>query len=105
MKNKTNDRIINEKNSLSNWKEKKENLNLRDCQIMQKKTQTDLKTQNLDEIINILVNEIKTYPKFFDSCDNIQSNEIYEELVKEAKTLGQIYIQNKKKGMMKLINK
>jgi hypothetical protein len=29
MKNKTNDRIINEKNSLSNWKEKKENLILR----------------------------------------------------------------------------
>ena len=97
MKNKTNDRIINEKNSLSNWKEKKENLILR---VWHPK-----KTQNLDEIINILVNEIKTYPKFFDSCDNIQSNEIYEELVKEAKTLGQIYIQNKKKGMMKLINK
>ena len=37
MKNKTNDRIIKEKNSLSNWK-----------------------TQNLDDIINILVNEIKT---------------------------------------------
>ena len=55
------------------------------------------KTQNLDDIINILVNEIKTYPKFFYSCDNIQSNKIYEELVKEAKTLVQIYIQNKKK--------
>ena len=31
MKNKTNDRIIKEKNSLSNWKEKKENLILRGC--------------------------------------------------------------------------
>ena len=31
MKNKTNDRIINEKNSLSNWKEKKENFILRGC--------------------------------------------------------------------------
>ena len=94
---KTQNKIINESNKLSNWSEKKELLIQKGISIMTNKCNTDLGTDDINKIINDLIYEIIIYPNFLDSCKNeSQSAEILEELNIQAKQLGKSYLSKKK---------
>ena len=93
LKEKTKKRIINEANSLSKWQDKKEILVQKGNSIMLNKSETNLNTKDLNQIINILINEVLNYPRFLDSCKSEkQKNEIINELRIKAEQIGNNYI-------------
>ena len=98
----TKNKIMNDSNSLSNWSDRKIILIQNGYTIMIQKSNTDLKTKDLNQIINILVNEVIISPKFFDSCKNEnQFNEIMYELKKHAKEIGNSYLKKKNEEELK----
>ena len=98
----TKNKIMNDSNSLSNWSDRKIILIQNGYTIMIQKSNTDLKTKDLNQIINILVNEVIISPKFFDSCKNEnQFNEIMSELEKNAKEIGKSYLKKKNEEELK----
>ena len=79
-----------------NWLEiKSERIN-KGKEIMRHKLESNLNTKDLNQIINILIYEIISYPGF---CDLLQDakyfNEVFDELKDIAKTMGQKYINQK----------
>ena len=98
----TKNKIMNDLNSLSNWSDRKIILIQNGYTIMIQKSNTDLKTKDLNQIINILVNEVIISPRFFDSCKNEnQKNEIINELKKHAKEIGNSYLKKKNEEELK----
>ena len=98
----TKNKIMNDSNSLSNWSDRKIILIQNGYTIMIQKSNTDLKTKDLNQIINILVNEVIISPRFFDSCKNEnQKNEIIKELKKHAKEIGNSYLKKKNEEELK----
>ena len=98
----TKNKIMNDSNSLSNWSDRKIILIQNGYTIMIQKSNTDLKTKDLNQIINILVNEVIISPRFFDSCKNEnQKNEIINELKKHAKEIGNSYLKKKNEEELK----
>ena len=101
----TKNKIMNDSNSLSNWSDRKIILIQNGYTIMIQKSNTDLKTKDLNQIINILVNEVIISPRFFDSCKNEnQKNEIINELKKHAKEIGNSYLKKKNEEELKKKN-
>ena len=97
MEEETRHKIINTMNNLSNWSETK-NLHVnKGKEIMMQKLESNLKTKDLNEIINILIEEVRTYPRF---CDFLKDKKYYDqvfgELRKIAEELGKKYINQKK---------
>ena len=94
IKQNTKDRINNKKNELSIWDDQKEKLISQGIQIMVEKSKENLNTKNENDLIQILINEIKNYPKFFDSCKNEnQIDEIIKQLKIKAKPIVNDYIK------------
>ena len=95
-KEETKQKILNEANSLSNWSDIK-NLKIKEgYEIMIHKADTNLGTKDLNTIIDILVKEVINYPSFCDSLKNkTHFNEVYNELQKKAKEIGNNYIIKK----------
>ena len=96
MEEETRHKIINIMNNLSNWSETK-NLHVnKGKEIMMQKLESNLKTKDLNEIINILIEEVRTYPRF---CDFLKDKKYYDqvfgELRKIAEELGKKYINQK----------
>ena len=90
----TKNRIKNEKNGLLKWEDEKEKLISKGFQIMIEKSKENLKTKNENQIIQILINEVKNYPRFFDSCKSeIQIDEIIKQLIFKAKPIANDYIK------------
>ena len=90
----TSDRIKNEKNGLLKWDDQKEKLISKGFQIMIEKSKENLKTKNENQIVQILINEVKNYPRFFDSCKNEkQIDEIIKILQYKAKPIAIDYIK------------
>lgn len=63
-KEETRNKIINIANSLSNWSDKKSLKVQEGYAIMIQKSDTNLGTKDLNQIINILINEVMNYPRF-----------------------------------------
>ena len=88
--------IIKEQNQLSKWIDKKAFLIEKGCNIMIEKSNNDLKTKDIKELINILINEVINSPSFFDSCKkNEQKNEILSILIQKAEIIAKEYIKKK----------
>ena len=98
MKEDTIQKIVNEANTLPNWSDKK-NLKIKEgYEIMIRKSDSNLGTKDLNEIIKILINEVKNYPRFCDSLKNdTHFNQVFNELQKMAKEIGNNYINKKNK--------
>ena len=96
LRENTQNRIIFLKNNLENWSIIK-NMHIRHGKdIMTQKLESGLKTRDLKEIIDILVNEVKICPGFCDLLkDDKRFNEVFNELKNFAKTEGQNYINKK----------
>jgi hypothetical protein len=110
IKQMTKNRIKNEKNGLLKWEDEKEKLISKGFQIMIEKSKENLKTKNENQIIQILINEVKNYPRFFDSCKSeIQIDEIIKQLIFKAKPIANDYIKKineaeEKERSMKEVN-
>lgn len=96
MVNETKQKILFQQNSLSNWQIIK-NIKINEGkEIMTLKSESDLKTLDLKEIINILIYEVKVYPKFCDALKNQDHfNEVFNELQKNAEIIANKYINKK----------
>ena len=95
-KEQTKNKIINTGNSLSNWADKKTLKIQEGYAIMIQKSDMNLQTKDLNQIINILINEVKNYPKFCDSFkSDTQFNEVFNELKNKAAEIGKNYIEKK----------
>ena len=65
---------------------------------MLKKSNDNLNTNDTNQIINILVDEVISTPRFFDLCKNeYQSSEIIEKLSNEAQNIAKQYLSNQNK--------
>ena len=96
LKEKTQYQIISLMNNLANWSEIKNSQINKGKEIMNQKLESNLNTKDLNQIINILINEIKNYPRFCDLLkDEKHFNEVFDELKNIAKIIGQKYINKK----------
>jgi len=96
MKEETKKDIISGKNDLSKWSDTKTILIQNGYSIMVDKSNTNLKTKNLNEIINILVSSVLNEPKFFDSCKSEeQKKEIINALKIKAESLARNVVEKK----------
>ena len=111
MKEKTQNQIINLKSNLLNWSETKNSLIYKGNDIINQKLESDIPTNDLNKLINILIEEVKNYLK---SCDLLNDknhyNQVFEELRKSAEQKGNSYknkkiqVENVKKENEKIIN-
>jgi hypothetical protein len=96
MKEETKKEIISGKNDLSKWSDTKTILIQNGYSIMVDKSNTNIKTKNLNEIINMLVFSVLNEPRFFDSCKNEQQkNEIINALKIKAESIARNVIEKK----------
>jgi len=96
MKEKTNNQIINLKNNLPSWSEIKNSLINKGKNIIIKKIESNIPTNDLNKIVNILIEEVKKTPKFCDLLkDKNQYNQVFDELRKIAEQFGKNYINKK----------
>jgi len=96
LKEETQYQIISLMNKLTNWSEIKNSQINKGKEIMTQKLESDLKTKDLTQITNILINEIMNYPRFCDLLkDDKHFNEVFDELKNSAKIMGQKYINKK----------
>ena len=97
-KEETKNQIINLSNNLLNWPEIKNNQINKGKEIMNQKIESNLGTKDLNQIIGILLNEVKNYPRY---CDLLKTNEhfnqVFNELRPIAEQLGKNYINKKNK--------
>jgi len=92
----SNNRVITEQNKLSKWSDIKDILIESGYNIMIEKSNNNLKTKDLNKIVNILINEIYNYPDFLDICKNDErKKEIINALITKAEIIGKKYIENK----------
>ena len=98
IKNETMNQILAKSNNLKNWSEIKNNQINKGKEIMMQKAESNLDTKDLDKIINILINEVRNYPRF---CDLLSDNKHFEEVFNELKIIseqiGKKYIMRKNK--------
>ena len=94
----TKNQILNLSNNLLNWPEIKNNQINKGKEIMNQKIESNLGTKDLNQIIGILLNEVKNYPRY---CDLLKTNEHYNQVFNElrpiAEQLGKNYINKKNK--------
>ena len=67
----SNNRVITEQNKLSKWSDIKDILIESGYNIMIEKSNNNLKTKDLNEIVKILIEEIDNYPVFLNTFKNI----------------------------------
>ena len=89
----TKNRIINDKNDLSKWEDQKEKLISKGFSIMINKSKENLNTKDQNQITQILINNVKNSPNFFNSCKNNQKDQILKELQFKAKQIANEYIK------------
>ena len=98
IKEETMYQILSKSNGLTNWSEIKNFQINKGKEIMVQKSESNLDTKDLNQIINILINEVKNYPRF---CDLLKDKEHYEQVFNELKTIahqiGKNYINKKNK--------
>ena len=92
----TEEKIYYKKNGLQNW----DTVKLQKLQQafieMTNKAKGDLRSLNLNEITEKLVEHINSIPKFFDFCkDNERKKEVINEIRISARQIAQDYINNK----------
>ena len=76
--------ILSKSNGLSNWSEIKNNQINKGKDIMVQKSKSNLDTKDLNQIINILINEVKNYPRF---CDLLKDKEHYVQVFNKLKII------------------
>ncbi len=106
IKNNLINKINNKSNQLNKWSDEKYKLIQNDYLIILKKSNDNLNTNDTNQIINILVYEVKNIPRFFDPFKNeYQSSEIKEKLSYEAKNIANQYLanQNERNDIIKKI--
>lgn len=59
---------------------------------MIQKSDTNLGTKDLNQIINILINEVMNYPRFWFIQNWLPINEVFDELKNKASEIGKSYI-------------
>jgi hypothetical protein len=98
IKNNLINKINNKSNQLNKWSDEKYKLIQNGYLIMLKKSNDNLNTNDSNEIINILVDEVISTPRFFDHCKNeYESSEIIEKLSNEAQYIAKQYLANQNK--------
>ena len=91
MKEETRYQIINIMNNLHNWSEIK-NLKISiGKDIIIHKLESNIATKDLNQIINILIEEVKNTPRF---CDSLKEKEHYDQVFDELKKLAKEYGTN-----------
>ena len=96
IKEKTQNEVIKLKNNLPNWSEIK-NLEVnKGKEIMFLKLESNIETKDINQLINILLEEVKNYPKFCDPLkDKERFDQVFTELKKFAEDIGQNHIAKK----------
>ena len=91
MKEETRYQIIYLMNNLHNWSEMK-NLKINiGKDIMIQKLESNITTKDLNQIINILIEEVKNSPRF---CDSLKEKEHYDQVFDELKKIAEEYGKN-----------
>ena len=96
---RTIEKIYSKKNTLQNWDTIKHQ-KLQDAYIeMSNKAKTDLKSLDVNQVSQKLIEHVNLIPKFFDFCKNdIQKkNQLLNEISIKAKNIANDYVENKKK--------